>query len=281
MDDPYLIGYFLTNEPNWAFGDYNLGEMVLNCPHPLETRERLVQFLSARYDGDIGRLAARWDFSARSWDQLREPNLDTAGLNEHAKQDLADFTPVIIEEYVRVPAQAAKRVDTNHLCLGLRWAWIASDAFFAGSRYCDVFSINCYQMKPDATEIAKTSQAAGLPVMIGEFHAGALDVGLPANALRGVENQAARGDFYRYYVESAAAIPELVGAHYFQYGDQPVLGRFDGECLNIGLVDVCHKPYHEMTDVVMKTHHTLYDVCSGRVPPVKVQPQEMPREGFG
>ncbi len=280
LDDPYLIGYFLTNEPNWAFGDYNLGAMVLNCAEPLSTRDKLVEFLSDKYDGDIASLTAAWKIPVRSWEDLHKPFERESSLSQAALQDLAAFSPVIIDEYVRIPAEAARRVDTNHLCLGLRWAWIASDAFFAGSRYCDVFSINCYQMRPDAAEIAKTSKASGLPVMIGEFHAGSLDVGLPANALRGVESQAARGDFYRYYVENAAAIPELVGAHYFQYGDQPVLGRFDGECLNIGLVDVCHKPYYDMISVIAQTHMGLYEVCSGSRPPTNMSPTEMPREGF-
>ena len=279
-EDPYLIGYFLTNEPNWAFGDYNLGDMVLTSPHRLATKVRLVQFLRERYQGNIARLGAAWNVTLNSFDDLFTPVPNASSLSDVAGEDLADFAPIIIDEYVRVPAAAARRVDPNHLCLGLRWAWIASDSFYAGSQYCDVFSINCYQMMPDASEIAKTSRASGLPVMIGEFHAGALDVGLPANALRGVVNQAARGEFYRYYVENAASLPDLVGAHYFQYGDQPVLGRFDGECLNIGLVDVCHKPYHDMTTVIADTHRTLYDVCRGTRPPVRVQPEEMPREGF-
>jgi hypothetical protein len=179
-----------------------------------------------------------------------------------------------------VPAEAARRVDPNHLSLGLRWAWVANDAFYAGSQYCDVFSINCYQMRPESAEIRKHFQMSGLPVMIGEFHCGALDVGLPANALRGVRNQQARGQFYRYYMENAAAIPELLGAHYFQWGDQPVLGRFDGECLNIGLVDACHRPYAEMVAAAQETHRRMYAIRAGILEPTTEMPEEMPREGF-
>jgi hypothetical protein len=151
---------------------------------------------------------------------------------------------------------------------------------YSGGSHCDVFSINCYQMRPDAAEIRRASEATGQPVMIGEFHAGALDVGLPSNGLRGVVDQKARGQFYRWYVEHAAAIPELIGAHYFQWNDQPVLGRSDGECLNIGLVDVCHKPYTEMVDAIQATHRRLYDLCAGNLFPTTDEPVEMPREGF-
>jgi beta-galactosidase GanA len=278
--DSYLIGYFLANEPTWAFGNYNLGEMVLASHEPLATKERLIAFLSDRYAGDVERLSAAWNHSFDSFGELRRPMSRAGSLSPAAETDLREFSPVLIDEYIRVPASAAHRVMPNHLSLGLRWAWVASDAFYAGSKYFDVFSINCYQMRPNAAEMHKHSKITGLPVMIGEFHAGALDVGLPANALRGVADQHARGQFYRWYIEHAAAIPELVGAHYFQWGDQPVLGRFDGESLNIGLVDVCNRPYSEMIDAIKVTHRRLYDLCAGTVEPTADQPIEMPREGF-
>jgi len=279
-DDPFLIGYFLANEPAWAFGDYNLGEMVLASLEPLATKARLISFLSERYDGDIGRLSAAWKHAFGSFDQLHQPISRAASLSHEADADLRAFSPILIEEYIRVPASAARRVMPNHLSLGLRWAWVASDAFYAGSKHFDIFSINCYQMRPNASEIQKYSQITGLPIMIGEFHAGALDVGLPANALRGVLDQAGRGQFYRWYIEHAAAIPELIGAHYFQWNDQPVLGRFDGECLNIGLVDVCNKPYSEMVDAIKIAHQRLYDLCAGIIDPTTDEPVEAPREGF-
>lgn len=279
-EDPLLIGYFLSNEPTWAFGDYNLGELVLACPDALETRDALIRFLAERYGTDPSRLASAWNHPIESFDDLARPIRHAASLSPAAQEDLRAFNAVLIDEYVRVAAEAARRVMPNHLSLGLRWAWIASDAFYAGSAYCDVFSINCYQMNPDPEAIRVASQKTGLPVMIGEFHAGALDVGLPANALRGVKDQAGRGQFYRWYIEHAAAIPELVGAHYFQWNDQPALGRFDGECLNIGLVDVCQKPYFEMVTEIAETHRRLYGICAGNIEPASVKPVEMPREGF-
>lgn len=279
-EDPLLIGYFLRNEPNWGFGDYPVAEFLLTHPKPLYSKKKLVQYLRERYENDPAGLTRAWKYSLDSFEDLMKPFDTTAHLSDAAKADLYEFTRILVDEYIRVPAQAAKRVDRNHLNLGMRWAWIASDAFYAGSRYCDVFSINCYKMQPNAEEIATISKKAGLPVMIGEFHAGALDVGLPSTGLRGVPSQKERGKFYRWYVEHAAAMPELVGAHYFQWGDQPVLGRFDGENCNIGLVDICHRPYAGMVEAAADTHRILYDVCAGLVPPTSNRPIEVPKEGF-
>jgi hypothetical protein len=59
----------------------------------------------------------------------------------------------------------------------------------------------------------------------------------------------------------------VVGLHYFQWNDQPVLGRFDGENYNIGLVDVCNQPYPELTEAVRQTNERLYEVATGKQKP--------------
>jgi hypothetical protein len=76
---------------------------------------------------------------------------------------------------------------------------------------------------------------------------------------------------YRYYVENAAAQPALIGAHWFQWIDQPSTGRFDGENYNIGLVDVTDRPYPDMINASKETFNRLYDVHSGKEPPVSRQ----------
>ena len=39
--------------------------------------------------------------------------------------------------------------------------------------------------------------------------------------------------------------PRIVGTHWFQFGDEAVTGRGDGENYQIGFVDVCDTPYAE------------------------------------
>ncbi len=113
--------------------------------------------------------------------------------------------------------------------------------------------------------------------MIGEFHWGALDRGLPGNGLRGVPSQEQRGVAYRRYIEAAAVNPDLVGAHYFLLNDEAVLGRFDGENWQIGLVDVCHLPYPEITQAARASHERLYAVRRGEVLPFAQDAIEVPR----
>jgi hypothetical protein len=169
----------------------------------------------------------------------------------------------------------------NHLNLGLRWAFIANDFFYGGSEFIDVFSLNSYTEGLDAARMAEISQkAGGKPIIIGEFHTGALDAGLPTNGICSSASQSERGYHYSYYVENGAALPEVVGAHYFQYNDQPVLGRSDGENCNVGIVDVCGRPHEAMVEKMAETNARIIDIRLGNIKPTQRRPVIVPNEGY-
>jgi hypothetical protein len=86
-------------------------------------------------------------------------------------------------------------------------------------------------------------------------------------------NQTERGFAYRYYVEHAAAHPEVIGTHWFQWVDQPATGRPDGENYNIGWIDVTDRPYPELVAAAKLTHARLLDIHSGRIPPTERRAQ--------
>ena len=281
-DDPFLIGYFLRNEPLWAFGVFRLAEELLThdpsrAPH---SRQALVEHLRSRYASGED-FAAAWGPLVTGPDAVASYLLtDLSTLSEQAVADLAAFSRRMVDAYVRIPSEACRVVDPNHLNLGMRWAWIASDDLLAGSDACDVFSMNCYDVHISPETVQRAAQASGRPVLIGEFHFGAIDRGLLSGGLRGVPTQADRGQAYRYYVEQAAALPDVIGAHYFQWNDQPFLGRFDGENWQIGLVDVCHNPYPEFVAAARQTHQDLYAVAAGRRLPLSTPPPEGPKLGI-
>ena len=103
-----------------------------------------------------------------------------------------------------------------------------------------------------------------MPVMVGEWHFGALDVGLPGSGIGHLKNQTERGKAYRIYLEDAAADPYCVGVHWFTLYDESALGRFDGENWNIGFLDVCNRPYEEMAAAAILSHERMYRVADGK-----------------
>ena len=77
--------------------------------------------------------------------------------------------------------------------------------------------------------------------------------------LRSVGSQAQRGEVYRMYLRTALANPAIVGTHWFQYGDQAVTGRGDGENYQIGFVDICDTPYAETIDATRVIGERMYE----------------------
>ncbi|MBW3092467.1 beta-galactosidase [Bifidobacterium sp. 82T10] len=263
-DDPNMIGYFMRNEPNWAFVyDLNIAEEMLANPAGLASKRRFVDWLRERYAGDVAALNARWGAEFGSFDEITaEPRFRAASAWPGAADDLREFSTMMIDRYVRVPAEALRRVDPHHLNLGMRYAYITDKSLLAGADCYDVFSINSYQ-RTAYDQVEQVGRMLDMPVMVGEFHHGALDRGLTAHGIRGVTTQAERGVAYRYYVEQAARSPYFVGAHYFQYNDQSAIGRFDGENYQIGLVDVCMQEYPEMAAAMRDCHEAMYRVAAG------------------
>jgi hypothetical protein len=280
-DDPYLIGYFLRNEPLWAFGDNNIASEMLATETPSASRDALVSWLQERYHGQVNAFAEAWQISCSSFNELKSKAIiDAATLSDKAEADLREFSGMMIERYLKYPSEALRKVAPNHLNLGIRYGWISSDLCFIGTKYFDVFSINSYSEKPDPAIIKRITDKANIPVMIGEFHHGSIDRGLPSTGIGGAVSQAERGVAYRYYVEQGAMQLGLVGIHYFQLNDQPVLGRFDGENYNIGLVDICNMPYSDMVNAVTQTNEHIYDVVSGREPATTTRAKMMPKIYF-
>ena len=280
-DDKRLIGYFLRNEPHWAFVDgLDLTYQMLRSSNRYACKIQFVQWISEKYT-TVEQWNAAWGSSFKSFEDLYDPELVSACIDSgNRPEDFSAFNRILIRRYVELPSHYCKLVDPHHLNLGMRYAWVSNDAVLEGCEAFDVFSINCYDMAPNREQIQYISERLNMPIMIGEFHFGAADVGMLAYGIRAVQSQSDRGAAYQYYVEQAASIPELIGVHYFQLNDQPVLGRFDGENYQIGVVDGCHQPYQPFVEAMTRTHARMYEVRTGKVAATTQLPNEIPRTGF-
>lgn len=275
-EDPFLVGYFLRNEPSWAFVDgLILADEVLRDPADTCCKAELIAFLRARY-ATPGALNAAWGSTFADFEDLRHPEEKMSARFPGAEADLRAFSRRLTEAYVSIPAQACRQADPHHMILGMRWAWISDPALAAGWENFDVFSINCYAVDPTPALERVRELGVDLPVMIGEFHFGALDAGLTATGLEAVPNQEERAAAFRYYVERVAAHPLGVGCHYFQCYDQFVLGRFDGENYNIGLFDICLRPYGEMLQASRACAESAWAIHAGEAAPTQRRPQTIP-----
>lgn len=273
-DDAAFIGYFLMNEPTWGFArETPAAGMLFNTPRSA-TRRALADTLAKKYRDDRT-LSSRWGFET-TLAAVRE-GAWTRTLTPSAEQDLAEFSAVMVERYFRTLTQSCRAVDPNHLNLGIRYHTVPPEWAVGGMRWFDVFSMNCYDTKVKSAEMEKIAAMLKMPVMVGEWHFGALDVGLPASGIGHVRTQDDRGRAYRVYLEDAARKPWCVGVHYFILYDQSALGRFDGECYNIGFLDVCNRPYDTLCRAARASHERLYDLALGKVQPFDDPPEYLPK----
>lgn len=267
-EDTALVGYFLMNEPKWGFAAQTPAEGMLLNTETAASRAEFAKTLKAKYGSDE-KLATAWGMEV-DLERIERGRWDVAP-PAAAREDLEAFSTVLIQRLFDTLLAACRAVDPNHLCLGARYYTVPPAWATAGMQGFDVFAVNCYKDRP-LPEFGGLSETVEAPVMIGEFHFGALDAGLPGAGIGRVDRQEDRAKAYRVYVEDAAAQPWCVGAHYFTLYDESALGRFDGENWNIGFLDVCNRPYLALGEAARASHERLYDVALGKVDPYTEAP---------
>jgi hypothetical protein len=234
-DDPLVIGYFIGNEPPWGDRESEVVDMILAGPDTA-TKVKLKEFLA---QGDT--LARR-------------------------KQ----FVVTAFEKYLDLACAAVRKYDPNHLILGIRYGGKPAPEVLRLARVFDVCSINVYEYEP-TKQLENAYRLSGRPVLIGEFHLGVPENGLGSGLVQ-AKDQTERGLGYRYYVEQAVSLPYSLGAHWFAWRDEPVLGRMDGENYNIGFVDVTDRAYPELVEAAITTHKRLLAIHSGQTLPLSRKP---------
>lgn len=236
-ENPWVIGYFTGNEPSWLGQEERLCGMILNGkPSPIQ-------------------------------DELKK---QLAGGDTPEKRK--KFILYTFHIFLQTVNQTVKKYDPNHLNLGMRFGHVPGKEILDVCKdVFDVFSFNCYDLYPKKEMMDQLLEGAGLPMIIGEYHFGTVDRGM-AQSLWQVNSQQERGVAYRYYTERAFSHPGLIGTAYFQWCDQDLTGRRDGENYNCGLIDVTDRPYPYQVKAIRETAQRLFDIHTGKEKPVEEKP---------
>ncbi|HOQ31834.1 MAG TPA: beta-galactosidase [Candidatus Hydrogenedens sp.] len=250
-DNPYCIGYFVDNELSWD----GIWEGTIKNDIDQPCKKEFVEQCKAKY-GSIENLNKNWETSFSNWSEINKPEKETDAF----KKDKNEYLTKFADTYFSVIAQAIKKYAPNQLYMGCRFAGFPpSFVWRSAQKYADVVSINIYRKEvPREHDLFKLAEK---PIIIGEFHFGALDRGMFHTGLVACKDQKDRANKYENYIRSVATNPLFVGCHWFQWADQPITGRyFDGENYNIGLVDVTNKPYAELTKSAEKINKEAYQI---------------------
>ena len=251
-DDPWCVGWFVDNELSWGHDDFELGRAVLRSPAKQAAKLAAREMLEKKYD-TADRLNAAWGTSYATWDAfLAATNVPDAKL---CGPDLEAIHRAVVAQYFRTVRDAIKAVAPNRLYLGARIAWGRDVIYEESARYCDVVSVNIYSRQPMRD---LPTGAEDKPMINGEFHFGALDRGMFHTGLVATRDQNERAQCYRDYVNVCLDHPRFVGTHWFQWMDQALTGRGDGENYQIGFVTVTDTPYPELVKAARDIGSTMY-----------------------
>jgi hypothetical protein len=260
FNDPWCLGVFVENEISWGSDSTSLAVAALRSPPEQAAKIAFLDDLKKKYV-DIDKLNAVWGSKYASWDALSQ---STASPDKNkAKDDLEAFYNRTAEHYFKVTNDVLREVDPNHLNLGCRFAAWAQNpsASRASAKFCDVVSFNNYKHTADNLKLPDDCDK---PILIGEFHFGALDRGMFHTGLVGAGSQEERAQAFKSYMEGAIDSPAIIGAHWFELRDQATTARGDGENYQIGFVDICDTPNPEIIKAAREVGDELYQRRSGK-----------------
>lgn len=238
-NDPYLIGYFLQNEPSWLEQESRICGLILDGKD-LPIKAALQSFLK---EGDT-------------------------------PERRVEFVHATYRKHIATITKYLRKYDPNHLSVGIRFRHSKvphQDILSICKDFFDVYSFNTYRLSPNMDYVNEVAQKIDLPMILGEFHFGTVDRGMAAGLVQ-VANQEERAVAFRYFAENAFANPSLIGVAWFQYTDQGILGRGDGERYNIGLVDVTDRSYPIVKGII-ETAKDAYSVHLGEKEPYSQIPK--------
>ncbi len=257
---PYRIGYFSDNEVGWwagaLFGFFSMK------PADNVTKQRWVAMLRRHYGDDWARFTA--DFrppeGVGSWDGLLDARQLTAlRPDSHGIAAVREWAGIVAERYYTLAERAIRAADPDALYFGDRLPiYYDPAAVKAMAPHVDAIAIN-YNVDAGDGWLARyffgglEKLSGGKPVLITEWFFAAREnrTGNTNNGhLMTVDTQAERAQGAAAATRNFAALPEIVGTHWFQYYDHPKGGRADGEDYNFGLVDVDDRPYEQLTEAL-------------------------------
>ena len=254
-NDPYCIGIFVDNELDLKV----LTSKLMMQPEHSVAKKAFIEYLKSKY-ASIKKLNESWKTSYSGWSQIEKLSV----LSDGAGEDIEFFDLKMIDLYYKTCLEEVKQLAPNKLYFGsrLHCHYFPDDQseiqiIKIAANYCDVVCFNRYRF---SAEDLILPFGIDKPTIIGEFHFGALDRGLSHTGLRSVANQDQRAEAYFYYVKGALNNPQIVGTHWFQYGDQAYTGRNDGENYQIGFVDICDNPYPEMVRLARRIGYSMYKI---------------------
>lgn len=263
--DPWNLGYFVDNELWWGWRPRaaELGLVALAAEPGAHSKRVFIEQLQKKH-GEIAHLNTAWGTEHASWEALRESRRAPDIARDAVLADCGDFGMAFAEYYFAAVRDEVKRVAPDNLYLGVRFHGHIDAALVAlCAKYADVVSYNIYDIPP--TGRLNQYNAVDRPILVGEWGIRSNPLQTPFRGERPLSpDPAERAESYARYLSAGLRHPLMVGAHFFQFRDQPMSGRPDGEAIPRGLVNLTDTPHFDLVQTNRRLAYRLYEQRAGR-----------------
>ncbi len=254
-NDPWCLGAFVNNELRWQNNDVSMVCAILAYEEEgTEAKKVFRDWLRKKYD-TIQAFNTAWSTSFAAWDDLLKGGADAAVFKKARKADCDALASLLADAFFKMVREELNAFSPKLLYLGCRFNTAGAEVRKAAARYADVLSVNNYKYRPNVGVYA----SLGKPVLISEFHFVDISGCNLGSGLRTATDAVQQGRLFRAYMEEAVNAPSIVGAHWFQWKDQNVTGRYDGENYDVGFFDIADKPNVELIRAAEEYGRVLYD----------------------
>lgn len=260
-----LVGYYKPKEV------YYLIIHILGLDGTSPSKQKLIEQLRAIYP-QFSNLKNAWSQPLEgiaSWQDMASKPVVLTG-DYYTVPLINDFSTLLslfAEKYYSSAKRILKEVDSNHLFLGTRFAFphrAPKEAIDMCAEYCDVMTVNNYHEGLSEIDFGYLL-TRDIPILLTEFHYGALTHGASWGGLTWFLTQQQRANAFINRVNLLFATPQFTGYFFHTFADAPLSGiNFEAENWYAAFVTTSDRPYPEMVNAAKSVNHSVYQVRGSR-----------------
>jgi hypothetical protein len=252
-NDPWCLGAFIDNELRWQNSAPGMIAAIMGWSEEgTEAKKVFRDWLRKKYD-TLEAFNAAWQTSFTAWDDLLKAS-DRDVFKKAKSEDCSALATLFADAFFKMVKEELAAHAPRTLYLGCRFNTAPGEVVVKLAEYADAISINDYSYRPNIG----LARSVEKPVIITEFHFANVTGNNLGSGLRSAGDAVQMGRLFRNFVETAATNPRIIGAHWFQWNDQNVTGRHDGENYNVGFFDIADKANVELVRAAEACGRTLY-----------------------
>ena len=251
-NDPWCLGAFVDNELRWQNKAQDMVAAILAWHEEGTEAKTFRDWLRNRYE-TVEAFNQAWGTSFAVWDDLLKVS-DEAVFKQANQTDCAALATLFADAYFKMVKEELAAWSPQTLNLGCRVNNAPGEVMNKSAEYADAVSINVYDYRPNIG----LAGAMDKPVLISEFHFANVTGNNLGGGLRNAVDAVQEGRLFLSYMEQSLNDPRIVGVHWFEWNDQNVTGRYDGENANTGFVDVADQPNLELVRAAESLGRILY-----------------------